>query len=145
MKVFMWLLFILVLLAIGAVVGRWTSSRQPPVQPTAQVTTVRTVVVGITGDTTPFTVIPDPVITRQGDTLSWIHPTADSLTIDLTTDPTGIVPTTDSLVFAGPGGTATTVIRADAPAGNYKYVIIVTSGGATQRMDPRVIVEEGGR
>jgi hypothetical protein len=133
-RILLWLL----LLVIGLVVGYWyATTRCPPVPPTA----VREVIVGVSGDTAPFSIIPDPVATRRGDRISWVHPTADSLIIDLRGDPLGL-PTADSLLSVASGDTASTTIRLDSPYGMFKYMVIVRVGAQRDSVDPHIIVEE---
>ena len=107
----------------------------------------RQITVGVTGGVTlPITVIPDVVTAYRGDTLSWVHPAADSFFINLVDRSLGF-PTADSLVGGSRSDTATTTVRLDAQPGTYKYSVTVWSGGQPETMDPRVVVkgEEGQR
>lgn len=103
--------------------------------------TVEVHVVEVTGDAAPFTIVPDPVTTRRGDTLSWFHASADSLIIDLRGDRRGL-PTTDSLLAVAEGDTATTTIRVAADTGTYKYSVTVLVGEQRTSEDPHIIVEQ---
>jgi hypothetical protein len=132
-RILLWLL----LLVIGLAVGYWYSSMRCVVVP-AQ---AREVTVGVTGDSAPFSIIPDPATTRRGDSIRWFHPTADSLIIDLRGDPLGL-PTADSLVSVASGDTASTMIRLDAPYGTYKYAVTVRVGAQRETVDPHIIIEE---
>ncbi|NIN70783.1 MAG: hypothetical protein GTO46_02380 [Gemmatimonadetes bacterium] len=136
-RVLLWLLFLI----IGLALGYWYATSCAPPPPT-RVAGVE-VVVGVTGDTAPFSIIPDPVTTRRGDTIRWVHPTADSLIIDLRGDPLGL-PTADSLLSVAAGDTASTTIRLDAPFGTYKYSVTVRVGAQRDTEDPHIIVEEEG-
>jgi hypothetical protein len=132
-------LIALVALIIGLILGYCYP------HPTAS--TPRHVVVGITGGVaTAINVLPDPVTVYVNDTLSWQHPTADSIVIDLE-DPTLGSPAPVNQLSGSGGAAATTTIRADASAGTYKYDIIVWVGAAADTLDPRVVVkkEEGER
>jgi hypothetical protein len=134
-RVIGWLLVLIILAAIGYYVGRQTCPAPPPA-PGA-----RTVYVGITGDRAPYSIIPDPVVTRRGDVIAWVHPTADEIVIDLRGDRLG-VPTADSVVSALQGETARTTVRSDAALGQYKYTVIVQIGAQRDTIDPHIIVEE---
>ena len=129
----------LLLLVIGLVVGYWYATTRCPPAPAPAAR--GQIVVGVTGDTAPFSIIPDPVTTHRGDRISWVHPTADSLIIDLRGDPLGL-PTADSLLSVAAGDTASTMIRRDAPFGTYKYTVIVRVGAQRSTVDPHIIVEE---
>jgi hypothetical protein len=69
-----------------------------------------TVTVGVTGGVAPFAVIPDPVTARRGDTLRWVHPTADSLIIDFSREQRG-APTVDLRPIGVGGAAAVSTIR----------------------------------
>jgi hypothetical protein len=135
-RILLWLL----LLVVGLLVGYWYATTRPCTPAPTQVAG-REVSVGVTGDTAPFSIIPDPVTTRRGDRILWVHPTADSLIIDLRGDPLGL-PTADSLLSVAAGDTASTTIRADAPIGTYKYSVTVRVGAQRDTEDPHIIVEQ---
>lgn len=135
-RTLLWLL----LFVVGFLVGYWYASGRcpaPPPPPRA----AGQVIVEVTGDTAPFSIIPDPVITRRGNRILWVHPTADSLIIDLRGDSLGL-PTVDELLSVAAGDTASTTIRADAPFGTYKYTVIVRVGAQRESVDPHIIIEE---
>ncbi|NIW35203.1 MAG: hypothetical protein GWN32_01060 [Gemmatimonadetes bacterium] len=122
--------FVLVL-AVGLVAGYYYRSVSGP-------TYRHHITVGVTGGVaTSITVIPDPVTARLGDTLSWVHPAADSFDIQL--DDT--VATT-ATVRGYAGRQATTTVRLDAPIDTFKYDVIVWIGGVADTLDPRVVTKE---
>ncbi len=132
-------LIALVALIIGLVIGYC--------YPHLSTTATRHIAVGVTGGvTTAITVIPDPVTVFVSDSLSWEHPTADSFFIDLE-DPVRGSPAVANLLRGDAGTAASTVIRADADTGSYKYGITVWVGTVADTLDPRVVVkkEEGER
>jgi hypothetical protein len=135
-RTLLWLL----LFVVGLLVGYWYATTRP-CTPTPTQVAGREVVVGVTGDTAPFSIIPDPVTTRRGDRILWVHPTADSLIIDLRGDSLGL-PTADEVLSVAAGDTASTTIRADAPFGTYKYSVTVRVGGQRESVDPHIIIEE---
>lgn len=122
-------------LAIGLVVGYYYCSTSPP-------SYRHHIKVGVTGGgATPITVIEDPVTARRGDTLSWIHPRADSFFIQLVDSLRG-TPTVDDLITGYVGRPATTTVRLDAPIDTFKYDVIVWFGGVADTLDPRVVTKE---
>ncbi len=130
-------LIALVALIIGLVLGYC--------YPYPRTSSPRHAIVGVTGGVaTAINVIPDPVVVYVSDTLSWVHPTADSIVIDLE-DPTLGSPAPLNEVRGIGGTAASTTIRADADTGSYKYGIIVWVGAVADTLDPRVVVkkEEG--
>lgn len=122
-------------LAIGLAVGYYYCSTSPP-------SYRHQITVGVTGGvTSPITVIPDPVTARRGDTLSWVHPTADSFYIQLVDSARG-TPTVGDLVRGYLGRPATTTVRIDAPIDTFKYDVIVWVGATPDTLDPRIVTRE---
>ncbi len=124
---------LVLLLVIGAVIGYLVGLSTRPACPAVER------IVGITGDSAPFTIIPDPVIVQREDTLKWLHPTADLLQIDL-----GEAPTADRRLRAARGDTAMTIVLPTAPFDTFKYSVTVTVGTETSTEDPEIIVKPKG-
>jgi hypothetical protein len=131
------LLAYLIVLVVGFAAGYYFHRSQVECVPFC----MRTIHVAVSGDTAPFSVVPDPVHASRGDVLKWSHPTADTLIIDFTAEPRG-APTDKSVLMAARGDTASAAVRRDAALGPYKYAVIVASGGQRDTLDPQVIVEE---
>ncbi len=126
MRKFLIVLLLVIVAVIAYLIGL---SKRPPCPAVERV-------VGITGDSAPFTIIPDPVIVNREDTLKWIHPTADTLEIDL-----GELPAEEIRLRVASGDTAMAIVLPTAPFDTFKYSVTVTVDTVTSTEDPEIIVK----
>lgn len=127
MKALLPVLALIVGIGIGYFIGSYR----------CQVCGAETRIVGITGDSAPFVIVPDPVEAYRGDALKWVHPTADTLELHLP----GIA-VEDTFLRVVRGDTAVTSVLEGAPLGEaLKYTITVRSGGVVSTEDPEIVVK----
>lgn len=127
-------LLLLLALIIGLVIGYFVGSSR------CEVCGAEDRIVGITGDAAPFVIVPDPVQAYRGDVLKWVHPTADTLELQLP----GIA-VEDTFLRVVRGDTAVTTVLESAPLDSaLKYTITVRSGGSVSTEDPEIVVKPRG-